>query len=521
MRVAVWPGLLIVVMAALPRLASAVRQDLWADELFSLAVATGHSLEHPAAAAVPALGDFVEPPAAVPAAYFQQYLMHDVSPAGFDRVLRAVLLSDTSPPLYYLVLNVWTRLAGTGDAALHLLSVAWSLGTLPWIWLLGRRVGGPRVAWFATTLFALAPLSLYYSVEGRMYSMVWCLSAMMVWLSIQLRERGAGARALWVLVAAAGLLTHYFFVFVWAACLGWLLLRTGRATRRQVVAAVAIVLLLAAPWYRLVPGSLAQWRVTAHWLDGRPPLPRLLAAPITLGWGYLSGRGVWGGLEGADIVIAVVMLAAATAWLRRDRASVVAGERGLLWLWALAACIGPVVFDLLRDSSTSLITRYALAGLPGALLLVALALAALPRRTGLVGLALMVLAWAPGIWVNGRRGPRSWEPYRRVAAELRRSALPGDVVLVHAIPSGVLGIARYLDQDTPMASWVGQLGNRQVPADVAALLDGHQRVAFVRIHDVSEPAPEEAWLRAHATIVTESERAGAPITYFARPSTRR
>ena len=37
------------------------RHCLWVDELFSLAIATGHSLEHPAAAAKPALGDFVEP----------------------------------------------------------------------------------------------------------------------------------------------------------------------------------------------------------------------------------------------------------------------------------------------------------------------------------------------------------------------------------------------------------------------------------------------------------------------------
>jgi hypothetical protein len=321
--------------------------------------------------------------------------------------------------------------------------------------------------------------------------------------------------------SAAGLLTHYFFVFVWAACLGWLLLRPGRVARGQVAAAVAIVVLVVAPWYRLVPASLARWRVTGHWLDARPSLVRLVAAPLTLSWGYFSGRGAWGGLKGMDLIVAAVMLAAAAAWVRRDRLAIFSSERGLLWLWAVAACTGPVVFDLLRNTSTSLITRYALAGLPAALVLAALALTAVPRRASLGALALLVIAWAPGIRVMLGREPRSWEPYRRVAAVIRREGRPGDLVLVHAIPSGVVGIARYLDRDTPMSSWVGQLGERRVPEDIARMLGRHQRVAFVRIHEVGEPAPEEAWLRANATVVSEDDRAGTPIIYFARPSTRR
>jgi hypothetical protein len=276
-----------------------------------------------------------------------------------------------------------------------------------------------------------------------------------------------------------------------------------------------------APWYRLVPASLAQWRITGHWLDGRPSPVRLLVAPLTLGWGYLSGRGVWGGLQDADVLIALAILAAAAAWVRRDRTAVFSGPRGLLWLWALAACTGPVGFDLLRNTSTSLITRYALAGLPAGLLLAAVAIAALPRRWGCVALALMLLAWVPGLRAGLRRGMRSWEPYRSIDTELRRSTRPGDLLLVHATPSGVLGIARYLDPATPMTSWVGQLGNRRVPDDIARLLDRHGRVVLVRIHDVNEPAPEEAWLRANATVLGQVDRAGVPITYFARPSTRR
>ena len=522
LRPALGPVLLVIAVAALPRVFLAARQDLWADELFSLAVATGHSLEHPAASAVPALGDFVEPAGAVPPATFRQYLEHESPPAGPGRVIRAVLLSDTSPPLYYLALAAWTRVAGTSDFALHTCSVAWALATMPLIWLLGHRLGGPREALIACVLFALAPVSLYYSVEVRMYSQLWFMSALTAWLSLRLHDRGGpGALVLWTLASAAGFLTHYFYVFLWAASVLWLVLRPGRCTRVQLAAAALAALILVAPWYRLVPESLALWRVTGHWLDGRPPAGKLLAAPFTLSWSLLSGRGLWGGVKAVDTGGALLMLALGIALLRRGRAAVIGDGRDLVWLWAIAACAGPVVFDLVRGTSTSLISRYALAGMPAAILLAALAIGTLPPRLGLGALALLVGTWAPALRDVFAHRARAWEPYRVAAAQVGAWAAPGDLVIVHSIPSGVLGIARYLEADVPIAAWVGQLGLRRMPEDLAALLAGRHRVVLIRIHEVGEPAPEEAWLRANATVLRDERRAGATIVYFALSPTRR
>jgi hypothetical protein len=164
-------------LAILLRVALVERHVLWADEFFSLAMATGHSLEHPAAAAVPALGDFVEERDAVPAASYSRYLEHEDPPASLTRVGRAVLLSDTNPPLYYLLLHGWTRALGATDRALGLFSVLWALAAFPLIYSLGWRLGGRRAALSAGLLYSVAPVSLFYSVEGRMYSMVWFLAA--------------------------------------------------------------------------------------------------------------------------------------------------------------------------------------------------------------------------------------------------------------------------------------------------------------------------------------------------------
>src|ERR1700746_3360887 len=61
-------------LTAVMQITVAGRSGLWADEVFWLAMATGHSLEHPAAATDPTRGDFVEPDHPVKAAEFCRYL---------------------------------------------------------------------------------------------------------------------------------------------------------------------------------------------------------------------------------------------------------------------------------------------------------------------------------------------------------------------------------------------------------------------------------------------------------------
>ena len=167
-RKQIWLLLAIFAAAALVRVGLVERHSLWADEVFSLAIATGHSLEHPAATADPALGDFVEPEGPVYAEEFKRYLAHENPPASPARVVRAVFLSDTNPPLYYLLLYGWTLVTGTSDAALRLFSTAWSLACLPLLAGVARRTGGGRAVLPSCILFALSPLAVYYSAEGRM-----------------------------------------------------------------------------------------------------------------------------------------------------------------------------------------------------------------------------------------------------------------------------------------------------------------------------------------------------------------
>ncbi len=500
-----WPKLAFLLVAAMFALRSglALRPGLWADEIFSLAMATGHSLEHPARDADRRLGDFVEPPGPESPSVLRRYGEHERPPADAGRVMRAVLLSDTSPPAYYLILNAWTRVFGTGDAALRILSVLWAALTVPFIWLLGRDLGGPRMAWSAAILFALSPVSLFYSLEGRMYSQLWFVTTALGWLTLRLWREGPRAARLvvWVVLAAFGLLTHYFFLFPLTAFVVWLFLVPGAMSRIGVAALVATAALLVTPWYREVPASLSRWRITGNWLATPLGWPDAATRPFELAWSLLAGGSYWGGSPLIDGMLAVAYACLGLWLLRHGRLRrLFARPYLLLWLWVAAAILGVLAFDLVRHTSASRTPRYVLAALPAALLLAALALRQLRPKANAAFLGLVAVAWTAGAWPIVAHRARPQAAYPAIAAQLESWAAPSSLVLVNSIPSGVVGMARYLQRDLPILSWVIQLGHRN-PDDLRRLLTGHGGVALVQIHSLAGRSPAEPWLRDHARLV--------------------
>ncbi len=331
-----WTLLGVFVIAALLWICVAGRSGLWVDEVFSLAIATGHSLEHPTAAADPTQGDFVEPDHAVPTEEFRRYLKHDNPPASPARVVRAVLLSDTSPPLYYLLLYGWTLVFGTSDIVLRLFSIACSLACLPLLVAIARRTGGKGAVFASCVLFVCSPLSIYYSTEGRMYSLFWLCVLATTWASLVLQQRGGGVGmyALWIVASAAGFLTHYFFVFPWLAIVAYLLIRPGKIARTHLVACLLLLAVLILPWYARVPESLASWRITKDWLKWQPRGFDRLAASRDLVLQFFSWRNkLWPDHRTTNIAALILFGFVAVAMVWRLRAQVFCLSPPALVLW--------------------------------------------------------------------------------------------------------------------------------------------------------------------------------------------
>ena len=509
----------IFVIAIALRLVLASRGALWGDEVFSLAMATGHSLEHPASLARPHLGDFIEPAGAVPAIQFRQYLSHEQPIESPYRVIRAVFLSDTSPPFYYLLLYGWTLAFGTGDFTLRLFSVVCSLACFPLLFAVGRQIGGIVTAFAACIFFTFSPLGLFYSTEGRMYSLLWLCVVGVMWISLVWQERGGSISIylVWVLFSAAGLLTHYFFVFPWLAMTGWLFFQPHKLSRMYLSACLFFAVLLVAPWYAALPGSINNWHITQGWLSIRPRHFNRATASLELVTQFVSGRAIdlWFSRRVPQVLATLLFAILALSMLWRMRAHLSERGRMLIWLAFLAPIVVPVMVDLIKPTYLMAKPRYAVAALPAAYLLAGLGLNSVGRRTGLVLLLLILAAWMPNVLsIYRKRTP--WLPMREIAQEASKNTGDSDLILVHSIPSGVLAIARYASGSASMAAWIGQLGNRKVPQSIESLVAGRSRVSFVKVHDVGEPSPEEDWLLAHA-VVAGDKRYGIGQMIVFRP----
>jgi hypothetical protein len=515
-RRAAWVMLLgALCLAAVLRLCIATRPGLWVDEIFSLAMATGHSLEHPAAYANPALGDYVETPQARPPAEWRRFMQHETPPAPASRVARAVSLSDTNPPLYYVLLSLWTQAVGVGDASLRLFSVAAAVACLPLLWAVGGRIGGPTAASVACLMFGFSPLAVYYSVEGRMYSLTWLLGLALAWSSVELHRRGTRPALLlaWVIAGAAGLLTHYFLVFVWCACVVWLLLTSGRTPRPAVVLATGLSFAIAVPWYLHIPESIAGWRVTGGWLDSPLSTRQIFIAPLHLTWSMVTPGGNWNPTRIRTWLVLLSFALAVCLALRKGVAQLFTPSSLLPWLWLGASVLGLITVDFLRGTQAALYPRYVLPGLPAAFLLAGLTLSRVRRRLALALLLVILAAWAGGVLGMFSGPPRPWQPFAEVAAHLDARTTRNDVIIVQAIPSGVLGFARYMRGDTPIASWVEQLGVRSVPADLERLAAGVCQVVLVRMPSAGK-STAEPWLRAHAQLLQEEQIRTVHVLYF-------
>lgn len=165
----------------------------------------------------------------------------------------AALRHDGAPPLYYFLLHGWVRLFGTGDIAARSMSGLAAVLALPVSWVVGRRLGGPRLAAAATLILASSPFAAFFGTEARMYSLVMLLTLLGALALLRVLERPTWARAVPLgLASGALLLTHYWSAFLLAAVGLWLLW-SARAPGHRRAALVALGglcggLLLLLPW---------------------------------------------------------------------------------------------------------------------------------------------------------------------------------------------------------------------------------------------------------------------------------
>jgi 4-amino-4-deoxy-L-arabinose transferase-like glycosyltransferase len=310
------------------------------------------------------------------------------------------LLRSNTPPLYYLLLWMWTAVAGHSEAALRSLSALSGTLFIVALLLFGRRIIGERAALWSGLVTALAPIQIYYSQEARCYALLLLLLTLSyhsLWRALENNERFWWCAT--SILALLALYTHYFAPLALAptALLVWLWPDRERSRQRWLRYAAALFLagLLFLPWFLWSFyftdrswGSI-NW-IKQTWENTRPMLaiPKSLEV-FTLGsqYGFTSVINVkrfwalvfpdWLRLTGL-LSAGLLGIVAALPWMDHGL-GVPWLQKRKTWLWTLL--LFPIVALWLISFHRPLyaVGRYEVIAFPAYALLLGLALAKLQR----------------------------------------------------------------------------------------------------------------------------------------------
>jgi mannosyltransferase len=105
---------------------------------------------------------------------------------GVVNMLQWIVRIDQHPPLYYLLLHYWIALNGDTPYAVRLLSALFGTGTIPIIYLIGKRISGAVTGLAAAVFLAFSLFNIYYSQETRMYTLLTFNAAVAIYALVRL-----------------------------------------------------------------------------------------------------------------------------------------------------------------------------------------------------------------------------------------------------------------------------------------------------------------------------------------------
>jgi 4-amino-4-deoxy-L-arabinose transferase-like glycosyltransferase len=442
--------------------------------------------------------------------------------------------NDIHPPLYYWLLSGWLRLAGTSETGVRSLSVLLGVLLVALTFILGRALAGRWAALLAALLAAIHPFQIYYSQEARMYILAAALAvgALLV-LTHFVRSKSWTALVALVLLEAAGLYTHYSFVFIVLvlnlAFVAQLPLRRspGAALRELGVWALsqAAVVLLYLPWLPIAlrqltrwpspesaTGAGAAWGEACRWLafgptieTGRVVLP-LIVVGMAAALGALSLAAGW--FESRDLPrgwAAVLLVLAAGLPLVLIMALGLYREAYLKFLLVSAA---PLILPVACGLTTSL---------PGGNR--GLAYARRVLQLAAAGAIVITSALALGHYYTDASYAR--DDYRAIAAHVEAVGQSGDVVLLNA-PGQQEVFDYYYDGPLPVHPLPESrpLDPATTEATLQQLVEPGGRV-FAVLWATAESDPErfiENWLDSHTYRAADSWYGNVRLAVFAVPA---
>ena len=314
----------------------------------------------------------------------------------------AELSTADHPPLYFMVLHLWMRVAGRGEFSVRHLSLAWGVLAVALMFKLGERLVSREVGVGAAFLLSISPFHIWFSQETRMYTMALAFSLASVYVFLAFLSSST-TKYVWLcaVLNLLGLYTHFYFVFIVlfenvVFLMWWLRGKARRPLRHWVIAQLSTAIGFL-PWAGF---AVEEFRTGATYWEGA--LSPLAAAKDTF-TAFSVGRTMQG--KAAELATwGFVMLAAVgvltSLWERKSESNTqyqisnIQYSTGLALLYLLVPMAALFAISYRRPKFAP---RYLLLALPAFYLLMAIILTKLAsscrikdRRYGLFGAAALI-----------------------------------------------------------------------------------------------------------------------------------
>ena len=116
---------------------------------------------------------------------------------SFIEIITKFSPGDFHPPLYYLLLKLWTSVFGMNEISARMFSVLAGLASIYFVYLIGKKLVGKKVGLVSALLLATSGLHIYYSQEARMYGLA-CLFVLLAIYSFMLIQK-MGKKLSWLI----------------------------------------------------------------------------------------------------------------------------------------------------------------------------------------------------------------------------------------------------------------------------------------------------------------------------------
>lgn len=484
--------------------------------------------------------------------------------------------SDVHPPLYYLLLHQWRKLVGASEFGLRSLSLFAGMLTVPLTFVFGKMVSkkagrrgtqrrykvtqrlGGEAEWLgllAAGLLAISPGMVYYSQEARMYALLgfWTMLATVLllrWVSVigdqysvnsrqNLPQRAQSTQwdkqiktlrpprslrlkkmllgGAYVVSAAAGLYTHYFFPVVLLTHNIFILTKIIQTARRPFAihnpqfiihnylkgwaTLMLATLLLYAPW---LPIFLQQFSGDPV---SRPPIGEFVTAVfhwLTFGATIEPGAGfLW-------LVAGLLLLG-----LIVGRSQLILPILGVLLPLGLMFAIGATGPEFYK---------FLVIAVPFWLIWVSVAVTKADKWGWLLAVGLLLLSWGMGQSLNNMYSDPSYAraDYRGMAARITADAHPNAGVILDAPNQWEVFTYYFPDEDNvyPLPAGRSRPTAEAIDAALSEIAARHERI-YVLFWGEGQRDPErlvERWLDAHAFKAADDWVGDVRFVTYAVPS---